>query len=111
MSGSATISLARFQEMDLRAAQVVQAERVPGTDRLLCLVVSLGDGTRTVVAGVGDRYQPEELLGKTLILLANLEPTTIRGIRSEGMILAVGEKAVEALVTTDRPVSPGGRVR
>jgi methionyl-tRNA synthetase len=111
VSGSATISMAQFQQMDLRVAEVVEAERVAGTDRLLRLVVSLGSEGRTVVAGIGDRYQPEALVGRQLVLLANLEPVTIRGIRSEGMILAVGEKAVEGLLTTDGQVTVGGKVR
>ena len=111
MTASTTISMDQFQQLDLRVVEVAEAERVPGTDRLLKLVVSLGNEKRTVVAGIGDQYQPEALLGKTMVLLANLEPVTIRGVRSEGMILAVGEKSVEAVLTTDRPASAGAKVR
>ena len=111
MSAEPKISIQEFQRLDLRVAEVVQAERVAGTDRLLKLAVSLGGEQRTVVAGIGDRYEPESLIGMRVVLVVNLEPATIRGIKSEGMILAVGEPAVEGLLTTDQPVSPGAKVR
>jgi methionyl-tRNA synthetase len=100
-----------FSRADMRVGTVVQAERVSGTDRLISLVVDTGGGTRTVVAGIGDKYEPEGLLNKQLIVVTNLPPVRIRGIISEGMILAVGEKSVEALLTVDRPVGPGAKVR
>jgi methionyl-tRNA synthetase len=108
---SESISMEDFSRADMRVGTVVQAERVSGTDRLISLVVDTGGGTRTVVAGIGDKYEPEGLLDKQLIVVTNLPPVRIRGIISEGMILAVGEKSVEALLTVDRPVGPGAKVR
>ncbi len=81
------ISYDDFSKMDLRVVTVLEAERVPKTDKLLKLTVDLGFEKRTVVSGVAHEYKPEELIGKQLILLANLEPRKIKGIESKGMIL------------------------
>jgi methionyl-tRNA synthetase len=107
----ALISFDEFSRLDLRVAEVMEADRVEGTDRLLRLVVDIGDEQRQVVAGIADAYSPEELVGRRVIFVANLKPAKIRGVRSEGMILAAGGKKVEALSCLDRTVKPGTRVR
>lgn len=105
------ISFEEFQKLDLRIAKVLEAERVPGTDKLLKLKIDVGGGeTRTIVAGIAQFYSPEELVGKCIVVVANLKPAKIRGIVSEGMLLAAsGERIV--LITPEKDVAPGAKVR
>lgn len=105
------ISYDDFQNVELRVAEILEAERVPKTDKLLKLRVSLGEEERTLVAGIAAHYAPEDIIGFKVIIVANLEPATIRGIESNGMILAVhgGDDGL-ALLTTNKPAPNGGRV-
>ena len=105
------ISFDEFMKLDLRVARVLTAERVEGTDKLLRLEVDIGTEQRQVVAGVADAYAPDELIGRKVIFVANLKPAKIRGVVSQGMILAAGAKKVEALSALDRDVEPGTKVR
>jgi methionyl-tRNA synthetase len=90
------ISFADFERIDLRVATVLEAECVPKTDKLLHLKVDLGFEQRELVAGIAQHYAPQDIIGKQVVMLANLEPRTIRGIQSHGMVLAVqsGDKLV-----------------
>ncbi len=107
-----TISYEQFRQLDLRTGKVVEIERAPGSDKLYRALVDLGEETpRQIVAGLAQDFPPEELLGKTVVIVANLEPATIRGVRSMGMLLAAGEKKPVALVTTDRECPVGSVVR
>ncbi|MEW6220686.1 MAG: methionine--tRNA ligase [Thermodesulfobacteriota bacterium] len=103
------LSLAEFQRLDLRVAEVVQAERVPKADRLLKLLVRAPE-ERTVVAGIAGHYSPEAVVGRQVILVANLAPAKIKGIRSEGMVLAVRDGDRLVLVAPSEPVTPGCKV-
>ncbi|HBG22461.1 MAG TPA: methionine--tRNA ligase subunit beta, partial [Peptococcaceae bacterium] len=85
------ISIDDFAKVDLRVALVKEAEKVKGADRLLKLQLDLGSETRTVVAGVAQHYTPESLVGKQVIVVANLAPVKLRGVISSGMILAASE--------------------
>jgi methionyl-tRNA synthetase len=105
------ISIDEFRKMELRVGRILTAEKVAGADKLLKLSVDIGTETRQVVAGVATKYPPEVLIGKSVILVANLKPAVIRGIESRGMILAAGEKTVEALATFIEPIQPGSRVK
>jgi len=105
------ISIQDFMEIELKTARVQAAERVEGTDKLLKLTVDLGGEERTLVAGVAEVYAPEELPGKKIIVVVNLEPATIRGVRSEGMVLAADVDGKPFLATFDRWVPAGKRVR
>ncbi|RDI94529.1 methionine--tRNA ligase [Meiothermus sp. QL-1] len=106
------IGLEEFSRLDLRVAEVVRAEKHPKADRLLVLSLNLGDHTRQVVSGIAQDYTPESLLGKKLILVANLKPAVIRGVRSEGMILAgEGPEGRVVVVTPEKELPPGARVR
>ena len=106
------VSFADFQRFEFRAAKVLSAEPVPKTKKLLAVRLDVGElGERQVVAGIAEAYKAEELVGKTVIFLANLEPATIRGVKSEGMILAAGDKTIAGLSTLDRGVDPGTIVR
>jgi methionine--tRNA ligase beta chain len=107
---SQMISIQDFAELDLRAATVVSAEEHPNADKLLVLNIDLGGEQRTIVAGLRGHYEPEQLVGKQLIVVANLEPCELRGVESHGMMLAVrdGEKVI-ALVP-DSEVTSGSKV-
>ncbi|NSW76807.1 MAG: methionine--tRNA ligase subunit beta [Candidatus Atribacteria bacterium] len=109
---SSFINLEEFQKLELRVGEIVQVERVEGTRALLALRVNLGDEERTLVAGLAPYYRPEEMLGKKVVVLANLEPATIRGIQSEGMLLAADDgKGGVSLLTVDRDIAPGSKIR
>lgn len=105
------ISIEEFAKIDLRVALVRQAERIKGADRLMKLEVDLGSETRTVVAGIAQHYQPEELVGKRVVIVANLAPVKLRGIESRGMILAAVDESGLAVLTVDRNLPPGSQAR
>ncbi|MCS7069729.1 MAG: methionine--tRNA ligase [Meiothermus sp.] len=106
------ISLDDFAKVDLRVAEVVKAEKHPKADKLLVLTLNVGDHTRQVVSGIAKDYSPESLLGKKLVLVANLKPAVLRGVESQGMILA-GENAEGRIVvvTPEQDLPPGAKVR
>lgn len=97
------ITIDEFKKTELRVAEVVAAERVPKTDKLMKLTLSLGEETREVVSGIADVYTAEELVGKHVILVANLKPAKLRGIMSHGMVLAASDGDKLRLIETDMP--------
>ena len=108
--GCALIGIEDFMGVELRTAQVISCERVPKAKKLLLLQVDLGYEKRQVVSGIAKFYEPEQLIGKKLILVANLKPATLCGIESQGMILASGEEEVRVVfLSEDTPL--GERVR
>jgi methionyl-tRNA synthetase len=109
--GEGRIGLAEFQRMDLRVALVVAAEKVAKSRKLLKLTVRLGEETRTLVAGVAEHYAPADLVGRKVIIVANLEPATLMGIESNGMVLAASDEGTVSLLTLDKDVPPGSRVK
>jgi methionyl-tRNA synthetase len=100
-----------FAKLDLRAAKVLSAERVPKADKLLKLTLDLGGEQRTVVSGIAPTYTPETIVGRTVLYLANLAPRKIRGVESQGMILAAGDAEVLGLAAFDREIPPGTPIR
>lgn len=114
MPEESVIEYEDFAKLDIRIGVVERAERVEGTEKLLKLVIDLGAqlGKRQVVAGVGKRYSPEELVGKKVVVLTNLKPKKIRGVVSQGMILAAGcgEGEEPSLLVPDKEVQPGSKV-
>ena len=104
------ITYDEFMKMDLRAAKVVNAETVKKSDKLLKLTVDMGDETRTIVSGIRSKYSAEEMIGKTIVIVANLKPVKLMGIESQGMILAVGDEEVKGLLTIDGEFEPGDMV-
>jgi methionyl-tRNA synthetase len=104
------ITFEDFEKLELRAARVLTAERVPKTEKLLKLTLDLGTEQRTVVSGIAAAYAPEAMVGKTVVLLANLKPAKVRGVLSQGMILAAGGSQVLALLTSDRDIPPGTKI-
>jgi methionyl-tRNA synthetase len=105
------VSLDEFLSIDLRVARVVAAERVSGADKLLRLTVDLGAEERQLVAGIALAYPPEALVGRTIVVVANLEPARIRGIESQGMLLAADAGGRPIVASFDEAVPPGTRVR
>lgn len=104
------ISIDDFAKVDLRTAEVVSAEAHPNADRLLVLKVKLGEEERQIVAGIRAHYEPEALVGKTIVVVANLEPAQLRGVESQGMLLAVRDGDKVVVLTSDAPVASGLRV-
>jgi methionyl-tRNA synthetase len=100
------ISMKIFQQVDLRVATVLAAEPVPRSQSLLKLKVDVGE-ERTIVAGIAESYQPEDLLGKQVVIVANLKPAKLMGVLSQGMLLTAADKTSCALVTLDGPSEPG----
>lgn len=106
------ISYDDFKKLDIRAGRVVSAEPVDGADKLLKLKVDAGeDEPRQVVAGIAQYYKTEELVGKTVVLLANLQPAKIRGVESQGMLLAADVDGAAILLQPEKEVAPGSTVR
>jgi methionyl-tRNA synthetase len=108
---SAEITIDEFQRVDLRVARVVAAELVEGADKLLKLTVSLGDEERTVFAGIRSAYDPERLVGRHVVVVANLKPRKMRFGLSQGMVLAAGDGSGPYLVAPDEGAAAGMRVK
>jgi methionyl-tRNA synthetase len=108
---AAQITIDEFMKIQLKTAKVLTAERVPKSEKLLKLQVSLGTEQRQIVAGIGKKYEPESLVGKTIIIVANLKPAKLMGIESQGMVLAAGDADVRGLATILEEVDPGTKVK
>ncbi|MBT3353523.1 MAG: methionine--tRNA ligase subunit beta [Candidatus Scalindua sp.] len=106
-----TISIQDFSQIDLRVAVITAAEEHPDADKLLVLKVDAGDGEKQLVAGIKTHYSVEELVGKKIIVVNNLTPAVLRGVESNGMLLAARDGDDVVLVTTDKDVGPGSRVQ
>ena len=106
-----TISYDDFQKLDIRIALIKKVEKVPNADKLYKLTVSLGEEERTLVAGLAELYKADELVGKKIVILANLEPRILRGITSEGMLLAAEEGEVVSVLVPDKDIEPGAKIR
>ncbi len=111
VKGDTRIKIEKFLKIDLRVARVVVAEKIEGADKLLRLEVDLGGEKRQIVAGVALKYAPEELVDKLVVIVANLKPAKLRGVESQGMLLAADLDGSPIVVTFDEPVEPGTRVR
>jgi methionyl-tRNA synthetase len=108
---AARITIDEFKRLDLRVAEVVAAEAVPKSKKLLKLTVRLGEETRTLVAGIAEHYRPEALVGRKVVVVANLEPATLMGVTSNGMVLAGSAGEALALLALDRDLPSGAKVR
>ncbi len=104
------ITIDEFKRLDIRVAEITAAERVAGTDKLVKLTVDIGDEVRTLVAGIATHYQPSDLIGRRIVVLANLQPRKVRGVESRGMLLAAtwGEKGDEVAILGVDPGAPKG---
>ena len=107
------ISIDEFMKVELRVAKVTAAEKVKGSRKLIKMAIDLGTEQRTIVAGIADAYAPESLVGRSIVVVANLQPARLMGIESNGMVLAASpDGGLPAVVVFDDPPPPvGSRVR
>ena len=104
------ISFEEFSKIDFKVAEVKEAQRVKGTDKLLKLRIDLGSEQREIVAAVAQAYSPEEMIGKKIVVVTNLKPAKIRGIESKGMLLAAQDGKILSLVSVDKDVKKGSKI-
>jgi methionyl-tRNA synthetase len=108
----ATISIDDFMKVHLKVAKVLEAEKMPKSQKLLKLKVDAGEAEpRTILAGIAESYEPEALVGKSIVIVANLAPRKMMGIESNGMVLAASPDGGAAIVLNSEPAAPGTRVR
>lgn len=105
------ISIEDFMKVELRAAKILEAERVPKSKKLMKMRIDVGSEQRTIVAGIAEAYEPEALVGKTVVIVANLKPAKLMGIESNGMVLAASPDGGHPIVLNAEPAAPGTRVR
>lgn len=105
------IDIDYFRKVKLRTAEIISAEKVAGADKLLRLQVRLGQETRQVLAGIAQWYAPESLVGQQVVIVANLKPARIRGLESQGMLLAAQDQEGVVILTPQRKTAPGSEVR
>ncbi|HEX9880785.1 MAG TPA: methionine--tRNA ligase subunit beta [Candidatus Binatia bacterium] len=104
------ISIEEFRKLELKVATIRQAEPHPNADRLLVLRIDLGSEERQLVAGIRGHYAPEDLIGKQIVVVANLEPAKLRGVESQGMLLAAVDDGGIVILTPEKRVKTGSRV-
>jgi methionyl-tRNA synthetase len=100
-----------FAKIELKIARVMEAEAVPDSDKLIRLQLSLGEESRQIVAGIGKAYAPEDLIGKEIVIVANLEPRKLMGVESNGMLLAASDEDGPVLLVPELDVPPGTGVK
>ncbi|MBF0252941.1 MAG: methionine--tRNA ligase subunit beta [Candidatus Omnitrophica bacterium] len=105
------LNIEDFQKAELRVAEILEAKEHPNADRLFVLKVHDGVSERQVVAGIRSSYSPEELVGKKVVILANLEPATIRGVESQGMLLAASSDQGPVLISPEKNVPNGSKIK
>lgn len=105
------ITIEDFAKLDLRVATIKAAEPHPKADRLLVLQIDLGTEERQLVAGIRAHYTPEELIGKQIVVVANLQPAVLRGVESQGMLLAAADGGRVVVLSPEKPVAAGSQVR
>ena len=106
------ITIEDFLKIDIRIGTITSAEKIPEGDKLLKLQVDLGDDSRQIMAGIAESYpNPEELIGKQIPIIVNLEPRILRGYESQGMMVAAGDEAQTALLHPSTTISNGSKLR
>lgn len=105
------ITIDDFSKVELRIAEVVEAEKIEGADKLLKLQVKIGEEKRQIVAGIAKYYSPEELIGKKIVVVANLKPAKLKGVESQGMLLAASTEDKLSIITVERDIPSGAKVK
>lgn len=105
------INFEEFQKIDLRIAKVISAEKIKGSEKLLKLELDLGKEKRQIITGVSEFYQPKDLIGREIVVVANLEPKTLMGLESQGMLLAADVNGEAVLLRPDKEIPPGTKIR
>jgi len=104
------ISIDEFRKLELKVATIKSAEPHPNADKLMVLQVDLGSEQRQICAGIRNQYAPEELVGKQIVVVANLETAKLRGLESQGMLLAASDEERVILLMPEKTVAPGSKV-
>jgi len=105
------ISFEEFQKIELKVAKIIEAEKIEKSEKLLKLIVDLGDEKRQLVAGIAKYYKPEDLIGKEIVVVVNLEPKKLMGIESQGMLLAANVNGEPVILIPEKEVPPGTKVK
>lgn len=105
-----TISIDQFRNVELKIATIKSAEAHPNADKLMVLQIDLGTEQRQILAGIRNHYTPEELVGRQIVVVANLEPAKLRGLESQGMLLAASDEGRVVILAPDKTVQPGAKV-
>lgn len=104
------ISIDDFKRLDIRVGEILSATRVPGTDKLIELEVDIGSEARHLITGIYPLYRPVDLVGRRIIVLANLQPRRVKGVESQGMLLAAEWDGEIGLLTLDKDAPSGARI-
>ena len=110
-SETSLITIDEFKKIDLRVGKIVSAQKIPKSEKLLKLEVDIGKEKRTVLAGIANSYEPEKLIGKRIVIVANLKPAKLLGIESQGMLLAASDGGGVKIITFEEEVEPGAKVK
>ncbi|MCX7793629.1 MAG: methionine--tRNA ligase subunit beta [Thermodesulfovibrionales bacterium] len=106
------ITIEDFSKIELRTGKVLEAKRIEGSNKLIVMKVDTGNEVRQIVAGIGKVYSPEELTGKTIVVITNLQPVKLMGVESQGMLLAASDDEGRlSILTTEREVKIGSKIK
>ena len=105
------LPIEEFQKLDLRTAKILEVEEHPNASKLYVLKISFGDEERQIVAGIRPYYSKEDLIGRTIIVVKNLEPAVLRGVISEGMLLAASDDKNVILLTTEKEIKENAKIK
>jgi len=105
------ITFDEFKKIEIKTAKILSVKDHPDADRLYVVDVDLGNEKRQIVAGIKKHYTPEELIGKDVAVIVNLEPANIRGVESNGMLLAASDSEMLSILTLDRGLPPGSTIK
>jgi methionine--tRNA ligase beta chain len=104
------INFEDFEKIDLRVGKVLEASNVDGSEKLLKLQIDLGEEKRQIISGIAKFYKPEELVGKSVVMIVNLESRTILGLESQGMVLAVKDGVNLSVLVPEKEIIPGSKI-
>jgi len=104
------INFEEFQKIDLKIGKILEAEKVENSEKLLRLKVDLGEEQRQIIAGIGKVYQPQDLINQEIVVVVNLEPKTLMGFESQGMLLAADNNGEPILIKPEKEVLPGTKI-
>lgn len=104
------ITIDQFRSVELKIATIKSAEPHPNADKLMVLQIDLGDEQRQILAGIRNHYTAEDLIGRQIVVVANLEPAKLRGLESQGMLLAASDEGRVVILMPDKTVQPGAKV-
>ena len=99
-----------FKKLDLRIAKILKAEKIEGSNKLLKFQIDIGDEEKQLVAGLAKHYNPEDLVGREIVVVVNLEPKKLMGVESQGMLLAASRDDDIVLLQPDREIEPGSKI-